>query len=247
MSLTEHAKRAVLSALVQIRHNPRHAVLLEGLQWRHCGQLEPIAAHYGIALETLAHQRDQGLDNPAYRFARDAGLFDYLHAHREALHGASWLDVGAGTGALSVYLSEMLVSSAFTLCDVITPARANAPVRRIDGNGLDYADKSHDLVFFNYVLHHAADHTIALLNDARRIARRYVIITEDPKERVADCVWAYAHDRRATFRGLCEWRALFALMGFRLVYELPLQSRVHSRHLFVLASANSEPQNTAVG
>ena len=208
---------------------------LEELNAKRHGDLARLANETGISLETLVHQLDIGLDNPAYRFKRDAALFAYFLAEANRLRGCSWLDVGADTGAVSLYLSEILRSTDFTLCDVHTPPRSNFPVRHIDGTRLDYPDRSFDLVLFSYVLHHAADNTIQLLRDARRIARRNVIVAEDPKETEADRRWAYQDDPGGIFRGLREWRALFTLLGFSIVHEAPLSHHAHSRHLFVLA------------
>ena len=90
-------------------------------------------------------------------------------------------------------------------------------------------------MFFSYVLHHAGENTISLLRDAHRIARRHVIVAEDPKVTETDYRWAHQDDRRGTFRGLKEWRDLFALLGFALVHDEPLDCRGHSRHFFILA------------
>jgi SAM-dependent methyltransferase len=194
-----------------------------------------LALQSGVSVETMRRQLMLGLDNPAYRFRRDQGLYDFLAAHRADLASSSWLDVGADTGAVSIYLSEILKSETFALCDVNVAKRTNFPVRQFSGERLDYDDDSFDIVLFSYVLHHAGDRAISLLRDAHRIARRYVIIAEDPKETDADCLWAYEDDRRGTFRGLAEWRALFSLLRFAVVHEAPLDCSAHSRHLFVLA------------
>ena len=183
----------------------------------------------------MTAQLVSGLDNPVYRYKRDAGLYDFLRAHSTELEGCSWLDVGAGTGSVSVYLSEVLRSQSFVLCDVEIDPRTNFPVQRFDGTTLKYPDNGFDLVLFSYVLHHAGDRAISLLRHAYRIARRYVIVAEDPKETDVDSHWAYRDDRRGTFRGLAEWRELFALLRFAIVHEAALDSTVHSRHLFVLA------------
>jgi SAM-dependent methyltransferase len=238
---TEILKRTALRGLTKVSRNPKYATLLEDLNARRHGDLARLANETGISLETLVHQRDIGLDNPAYRFERDAAFFAYFLAEANRLKGCSWLDVGANTGAVSLYLSEILRSTDFTLCDVHTPPRSNFPVRHIDGTRLDYPDHSVDLVLFSYVLHHAADNAIPLLRDARRIARRNVIVTEDPKETEADRRWAYQDDPGGTYRGLREWRALFILLGFSIVYEASLSHHAHSRHLFVLAPDPEHP------
>lgn len=233
--LTDCLKQFAFRTLLCFQRNPVYSLKLSILKLKHKGDLLPISRKFGIPLEVLREQRDLGLDNPAYRFHRDAAFFSYFLSQTESLNGCSWLDVGAGTGAVSVYLSNILRPSKIELCDIYLPDQSNYPVKQFDGTRLDYESGSFDIVFFNYVLHHAADNTIPLLRDARRIARRYVVVAEDPKETGQDRLWAYKHDERGTFRGLKEWRELFALIGFSTVLEVPLDSHVHSRHFFVLS------------
>ncbi len=195
--------------------------------------LAEYATRWGIRPPTLDRMLREGLDTPGYRFRRDAAFYDYF-ASRTDLQGTSWLDVGAHSGCVDAYLSDMLNATALELCDVDVVPKTAYPVRQIDGTRLDYPDGSFDLVFFTYVLHHAADHTLPLLRDAHRIARRHVVVLEDPKETEQDYRWAYRHDKAATFRGLREWRELFDVLGFDVAYEAPLSDDIHSRHLYVL-------------
>jgi SAM-dependent methyltransferase len=232
--LVERAKRMVFNFLLLFGPNPVYKTKSWILKLKHETDLRPLAGRYKVRLETLERQRETGLDNPAYRFARDEGFFAYMADNAATFKGFTWLDVGADTGALSLYLSEILESTRFDLCDLHVAPQANFPIKKIDGTHLDHEDNSYDLVLFSYVLHHAADDTIRLLRDAHRIARRYVVVTEDPKETVEDCQWAYAHDKRGTFRGHKEWRALFGAMGYSIVHEETLNPYVHSRHFYLL-------------
>jgi hypothetical protein len=233
--LTELVERLILNVALLFVRAPNLNVRSLYLKFKQEGDLSEISKRHGIRLVTLQTQKQTGLDNPAYRFHRDEAFFSYFASHAENLKGSSWLDVGADTGAVSLYLSEILDSTQFELCDVTLAPRCVFPVKQIAGTQLDYGSNSFDLVLFSYVLHHAADNTIQLLRDARRIARKYVVITEDPKETDEDYFWAYTHDRRGTFRGRKEWVQLFAVIGFSLVYETALSCEGHSRHLFVLA------------
>jgi SAM-dependent methyltransferase len=233
--LVERMKRAIFYCLLCFGRSPKYEIRLAELRLKHDSDLSEVAQATGIRLETLTQQRDAGLDNPAYRFHRDRALLSYIVSHVDELRGCSWLDVGAGTGAVSVYFSEILKSSAFELCDVNVATRTNFPVRQIDGMTLDYGRNSFDLVLFSYVLHHAGDNAIPLLRDAHRITRKLVIVAEDPKETLSDCVWAYQDDKRGTFRGRKEWLELFSMLGFSVAHEHPLDCQGHSRHLFVLA------------
>jgi Methyltransferase domain len=228
-------KRIIVEVALYFVSSPGLRVRCLSFKFKQTGDLSEISKQYGVKLITLQKQRDLGLDNPAYRFHRDGGLFDYLASNAAALKGSSWLDVGADRGAVSLYLSEILDSNNFELCDVTLAPRSNFPVRQIAGTQLDYDGNSFDMVLFSYVLHHAGDDTIQLLRDAWRIARKYVVVTEDPRDNDKDCLWACSHDKRGTFRGRKEWRQLFSITGFDLVHEELLNCEVHSRCFFLLA------------
>jgi SAM-dependent methyltransferase len=234
LQVAESIEKSAVGAALCLCRNPNLKARYSYLKLKHGGSLRAIANQYAIRPQTLENQRDKRLDNPAYRFYRDGLFFAYFVAHAEALKGLSWLDVGADTGAVSLYLSEILDSTNFELCDIAPASRCNFPVRRIDGTHLDYADNSFDLVLFSYVLHHAGDNTIRLLRDAWRIARRFVAVTEDPKDIEDDYAWAYTHDRRGTFRGTSEWLQLFSITGFSVVHEQLLNCETHSRRFFLL-------------
>ncbi len=232
--LLERSQRLLYGAATRVSRHPEFRLQYDYLRFKHDGNLAEISARYGIDVGLLERQRDAGIDNPAYRFYRDGGFFSYFAANAAIFKGSSWLDVGADTGAVSLYLSELLASKSFELCDVTVAPRALFPVRRITGERLDYEPNSFDIVFFSYVLHHAADDTIQLLRDARKVARKYVVVTEDPKENADDYYWAYMHDKRGTFRGCKEWRQLFDVVGLSIVHDEALNPELHSRHMFVL-------------
>lgn len=234
LHLAELIERMLIGAALYVSRNPNLSARYSYLKLKHTGNLAAIANQYRVHSDTLQRQKARRLDNPAYRFHRDGAFFSYFAAHAETLRELSWLDVGADTGAVSVYLSEILRSTNFELCDTAPASQCNFPIRKIDGTRLDYQDNSFDMVLFSYVLHHAGDNTINLLRDARRIARRLVAVTEDPKETGRDYDWAYRHDKQGTFRGRQEWIALFSIIGFSLVHEEPLNCEIHNRHFFLL-------------
>ena len=120
----------------------------------------------------------------------------------------------------------MLDSKSFKLIDINIAPKTNFPVLKFDGKHLSYGTGSFDLVFFTYVLHHAADNAITLLEDAHRIARRHVIVLEDPKETEDDYRWAYKHDRSGTFAVALEWLKLFDLLKYDVIHEAALGSQI---------------------
>ena len=135
--LIERIMRVMFDVVLRFCRNPKIELSSLNLKFKHEGDLSRISKQYGIRLETLRQQKDTGLDNPAYRFHRDEGFLSYFASHAEVLKGCSWLDVGAGTGVVSLYLSEVLGSTNFELCDVDVARRSNFPVRQIAGTHLD--------------------------------------------------------------------------------------------------------------
>ena len=232
--LSDRLEAVALTAALRFTRHPSVQWRAQGLKHKRSADLPKLAVEYGIKPATVERMAAEGLDNPAYRFHRDAAFYKYFAARAHDWQGLTWLDVGADTGVVDAYLSDVLAPLAIELCDVNVAAKSAYPVRKIDGNALDYADDSFDFVFFTYVLHHAADATLTLLRDGHRIARKHVVVLEDPKETEDDYYWAYKHDKRATFRGRREWSELFALLGFTVTYEAALDSHIHSRHFYVL-------------
>lgn len=95
---------------------------------------------------------------------------------------------------------------------------------RFNGRNLTvFDDASFHSVMFHSTLHHAADTTIPLLLDAKRVAQQYVIVSEDMKARKDASYhlqWTqHHHDPHGTYRGDREWKALFKLVGLKLIYE----------------------------
>lgn len=132
----------------------------------------------------------------------------------------SLLDVGGGTGEKSKFLQTMDERLRAQCIDVV----ASDACPQFDGESLvAYADNSVDFVMFSYVLHHAADQSIPLLVDAKRVAKQAVVILEDLKgDTDQTLAEQYGHPGckmkgGCTFRGAKEWEALFKLAGMRVM------------------------------
>jgi SAM-dependent methyltransferase len=232
--LINRPKYALLSVMAKFTNIPQVQSRHKSLKYLYENTLDKVAREFNLPESMLADQLKRGLDNPGYRFARDAGFFRWLDKNRTDLKGISWLDVGACSGCVSAYMSHYFQSTDMELLDIDETAKRNFDVKLFDGSSLDYPDNSFDIVMFSYVLHHAADDTIKLLKDAHRIARKYVLVLEDSKEKREDYYWAFRHDKRGTFRGLKEWRYLFKEIGFDIETDCALSNEIHSRHFFAL-------------
>ena len=172
----------------------------------------------------------------------------------------SLVDVGAGTGTLTAIVAAVLDAPHISMVDVDDPETnrglgsdaaalfsrsfdafsSQHPVRTFDGRTLDLEDDQYDVALLTYVLHHAAGDTISLLKEAKRVARKYVMVLEDVIASEDDAKNAFAHDPRGTFRHRKEWDALFDLLGFDVVARGPcngggLVAFRHTMEFWVLA------------
>jgi len=104
------------------------------------------------------------------------------------------LDVGAGDCRLAELLTHK-VGCRVTPVDVADYNKTSLPLTRFDGRRLPFDDDSFDVVLLIFVLHHAADPR-SVLEEARRVCRRHVIVFEDINVNFWD---------RWVFRGFHRW------------------------------------------
>lgn len=98
--------------------------------------------------------------------------------------GVSVLDVGCGDGLISAVLQAKRPDVQVQGIDVLARARSHVPVEMFDGLHFPFADASFDVVMFSDVLHHTPDPTI-LLQEARRVAGRHVLIKDHYRDGLA--------------------------------------------------------------
>jgi SAM-dependent methyltransferase len=88
-----------------------------------------------------------------------------------------------------------------------------------DGITLPLQSKSNDLVIVNFVLHHAPDEALRLLNQIRDISKKYVLIGEDVAGLDHEINWHvrnFQHQPGGLFRSDKEWQELFKLYKMNL-------------------------------
>jgi SAM-dependent methyltransferase len=139
----------------------------------------------------------------------------------------SVLDVGAGTGWVAKRLAEQ-VGCSMTLVDVLNCNETDLPLQIYDGKKLPFPDKSFDTVLLVFVLHHTTNHE-EILEEARRVARRAIVIVEDTPvnlfERGVELFWdtvlSWEHRFSAphNYRTIQGWRGVFKSVGLRLAGE----------------------------
>ena len=95
--------------------------------------------------------------------------------------GARILDIGCGDGQISELVASQVQDAAMSGIDVMERSIANIDVSRYDGLNIPFADNSVDYCVFVDVLHHA-DQPLRVMQEASRVARKYVVI----KDHLAD-------------------------------------------------------------
>jgi ubiquinone/menaquinone biosynthesis C-methylase UbiE len=106
------------------------------------------------------------------------------------------LDVGAGDCRLAALLKKKIGCDVVPV-DVEDFNQTDLPLTLFDGKKLPFPDDSFDVVLLIFVLHHAED-VKPVLDEARRVSRRSVVVFED----VTSNLWD-----RLMFRGFHKWLA----------------------------------------
>jgi len=162
--------------------------------------------------------------------------------------GRRLLDLGAGEG----YATELLGAPTRLACGVdVGPFRRAAIAYVVyDGAHLPFADGAFDTTLLLLVLHHC-EKPEAVLDEAVRVTRHRLIVTESVYRNRLDLFWLRLLDARVnrfrhggrmrhatSFRAPADWEALFASRGLQAVARRWLGSRgerlVHHPWLCVL-------------
>lgn len=138
---------------------------------------------------------------------------------------ANVLDVGCGDGSVAKLLLEKRPDISIHGIDVLLRSNLHIPVMQYDGKLIPHPDKSFDTVIFIDVLHHADD-PLALLEEARRVARKCVIIKDHNRDGLTagltlafmDWIGNAPHGVALTYDywPARRWRAVFAEVGLRV-------------------------------
>lgn len=135
---------------------------------------------------------------------------------------ASILDVGCGDGTISRMVMEGRPSLSVTGVDVLVRDATHIPVIKFDGTHLPFPDQSFDVVMFVDVLHHTDDPS-TLLKEARRVARKAVVLKDHSRDsllagpilRFMDWVGNAHHGVVLPYNywSTGQWRNTFRLIG----------------------------------
>ena len=174
------------------------------------------------------------LANPAT--AAFHGVLRYVNSKMHSIHaltsqmrvpdlwqeGSTLLDLGCGSANIAAFLSAVHGTAvrgyevqSTSECDsfLASPLRVNFMTAEHTPR-VPEPPLGADAVSIMNTLHHVAERTPAVLEQAAALARKYILITEDfcsnPKSH--HCWWLHkVHDTRAIYRRPEEWRELFRL------------------------------------
>jgi len=135
------------------------------------------------------------------------------------------LDVGCGDGTISRMIMDSRPGLSLTGVDVLVRPETHIPVTQFDGTHLPFEDGSFDAVMFVDVLHHTVDPAI-LLREARRVARKAVVLKDHSRDSVVsgpilrfmDWVGNAHHGVVLPYNywSTAQWNAAFRDIGLRV-------------------------------
>lgn len=144
------------------------------------------------------------------------------------------LDVGCGDGKLASILSERAPGLDVQGVEILPRPDCAIPCLPFDGNHLPFPNESFDACLFVDVLHHAKD-PLAILRDACRVSRKFILIKDHLCEntfdhwtlRVMDWVGNRPHGVVLPYSYLssARWQKFYAELGLSVACtqgKLPL-------------------------
>jgi SAM-dependent methyltransferase len=107
---------------------------------------------------------------------------EVLAAHLAAvIPPGSVVDVGCGDGRLTAAIGRLRPDTSVSGLDVFRRPETFVPVTLFDGSKIPFDDRSVDAVMFVDVLHHTDD-PMVLLREARRVARKAIVIKDHTRD-----------------------------------------------------------------
>lgn len=135
----------------------------------------------------------------------------------------SILDIGSGDGCTATKLRQLGYSHVQAL-DIVDKHKCGCDAPTLfDGTGIPFPSKSFDVTVCAYVLHHAPNQ-VSLLDEIRRVTRKYLLLFEDTPVTTADWLLAKKHSQsdwgppcESCFHSYLDWVNFLETRGWRLV------------------------------
>ena len=145
------------------------------------------------------------------------------------------LDIGGGYGEKGNMIEKMNPHTyKYHYVDITAQGRC----KEFDGNKLPHvADNSYDIVMFVYALHHAGDAVFSLLREAKRVAKRHVVVLDDlmgTTDHTLDFQFGHGgcqndpnEPRVCMFRSDKEYREIFGLLDLKISYAADVKELIN--------------------
>ncbi len=175
--------------------------------------------------------------------------------------GESVLDMGCGSMLVADEVRKLSDVRVFGL-ETLRYRRRPLPLALYGGRRAPFRDRSFDCVIINFVLHHCGDGGVGVLEEARRLARKRILLLEDSYDNFLERLTMRMVDRvlnrienpaipvPCRFRPSWEWERLFARLGLRLSASKRLRTTpiLETRQiLFVLEPSTFAPPVSKAG
>lgn len=175
--------------------------------------------NYGIDGKVLEMVHSTTILNRRVRVLRDAICGVLPRGTR--LEG---VDIGCGNGILGKSIQQIRPEVKMVGVDVHLWPKTVIPVTKYDGTRLPFDDKSVDFTILSDVLHHC-ESPRAVLKEAARISRKFIIIKDHISENAFDHAtlkfmdWfgnkGYGVALPYKYFSAAEWQAIFAELGLK--------------------------------
>jgi len=154
------------------------------------------------------------------------------------------LDIGCGSAIVANTFQSFFDTEVIGV-DVIDRRIFPIAFSLINGERISFPDNSFDNILIAYTLHHSQD-PIALLKEAKRIAKHRIFIYEDLPEDFLSKFICYFHSfsfdkffgnkDKTTFKTEDEWLEVFKSLDFKLIHDkyVSLSFEPVKKKLFVL-------------
>lgn len=140
--------------------------------------------------------------------------------------GLSVLDIGCGDGTIASLLLQQDPSLRVRGLEVSARPKCSIDYKLFDGVHIPHEDASFDVCMFVDVLHHATD-PVAVLREAVRVSRRFILIKDHLCEnrfdwwtlKFMDWMGNRPHGVAMTYdyKSRSEWRRIFDSCGLKVV------------------------------
>lgn len=164
-------------------------------------------------------------------------IFDFLE-YRRAWHiarrlkdflspGDLVLDMGCGPLVVAEQI-ELVTGAHCVGVDTLNYRKKPLPMVLYGGGRTPFKDASFDTVVIAFVLHHCDDGGMEVLREAKRLARKWILLLEDSYDNILDRIAIHLVDKFLNrlespdikipylFRPTWEWKRVFGEMGLAL-------------------------------